>query len=43
MRIKGMECEKTERENEGERWKINKGVDTNYSNKPKLKLSMFDE
>lgn len=29
--------------NEGQRWMINKGVDTNYSNKPKLKLSMFDE
>ncbi len=38
-----MECVKTERENEGQRWMINKGVDTNYSNKPKLKLSMFNE
>ena len=36
-----MECVKTERENEGQRWMINKGVDTNYSNKPKLKLSIF--
>lgn len=43
MRIRVMECVKTERENEGQRWMINKGVDTNYSNKPKLKLSMFDE
>lgn len=38
-----MECVKTERENEGQRWMINKWVDTNYSNKPKLKSSMFDE
>ncbi|HAW8909377.1 TPA: hypothetical protein JYW19_000208 [Escherichia coli] len=43
MRIRVMECVKIERENEGQRWMINKGVDTNYSNKPKLKLSMFDE
>lgn len=38
-----MECVKTERENEGQRWMINKGVDTNYSNKPKLKISMFNK
>ncbi len=38
-----MECVKTEREDEGQRWMINKEIDTNYSNKPKLKSSMFDE
>lgn len=38
-----MKCVKTEREDEGQRGMINKGIDTNYSNKPKLKLSMFNE
>jgi hypothetical protein len=42
MRIRVMGCVKTEREDEGQRWVKNKGTDTNYSNKPKLKSSMFN-
>ncbi|KAE9777414.1 hypothetical protein GRW30_22720 [Escherichia coli] len=43
MRIIVMECVKIERGDEGQRWMTNKGTDINYSNKPKLKLSMSDE
>ncbi len=38
-----MECVKIERGDEGQRWIENKETDINYSNKPKLKLSMFNE
>lgn len=41
MRIIVMECVKIERRDEGQRWMTNKETDINYSNKPKLKLSMF--
>lgn len=43
MKIIVMECVKIERRDEWQRWIENKETDINYSNKPKLKLSISDE
>ena len=37
-----MECVKIERGDERQRWMTNKGTDTNYSNKPKLKILAYN-